>query len=90
MGVTGRIVCAAIRHKDTGVIILGVRHFDLLMHKAIEQYGYRNHPFDQGFVNQRGDFLTRGEAFLVAKEAGQIRKKTGNVDVPELYSEDLY
>jgi hypothetical protein len=31
-----RIVCAAIRRKDTGAVIVGARHFDQLMIDAIE------------------------------------------------------
>lgn len=85
-----RVVCAANKHQDTGVIILGARHFDHLMHKQVEMLGYKNHPMEQGFIDQWGVFMTRGEAFKVAAEAKQILSKTGNVNDEILFSEDLY
>lgn len=85
-----RVVCAANRHMDTDVIVLGARHFDSLMHKTIDMHGYKNHPFEQGFIDQWGIFMNRQEAYTVAKAANQIRRKTGNIDEPTLYSEDLY
>jgi hypothetical protein len=53
------------------------------------------YDFDtQGFVDNKGNFLTREEAWTVAYDAGQIRyicpaqtkERTGN----RLYSENLY
>ena len=87
---TNRVVCAANKHEYTGILILGVRHFDSLMHKQIDLLGFKNHSFIQGFVDKHGKFLTREEAYIVAKEANQIIRKTGNPDEPVLYSEDLY
>jgi hypothetical protein len=87
-----RVVCAAI--KKNNVLITGPRHFDAVMHTTINQMidGMADHLGDakQGFVDQKGIFMDREEAFLVATAAGQIRQKTGNPNSKELFSEDLY
>ncbi len=86
-----RIVCAAIRRKDTGDIICGVRHFDRIMYDTIvarrEQQQWKD--ADQGFVDKNGRFLSRSEAWGIAERNGQI------VNDPEwqkgtLHSEHLY
>lgn len=85
-----RVVCAANRHLDTNVLVIGPRHYDETMHKHIAQLGYRHHPMEQGFIDQHGDFLSREEALIVARAANQIRVKSGDPDSDELFSEDLY
>jgi hypothetical protein len=42
----------------------------------------------QGFVDNKGNFLTRKEALLIAEKENQIIRRCGG-DV-ELYSENLY
>jgi hypothetical protein len=98
--VSNRIVCAANRYG--GTVVLGARHFDTLMHNAIACLacfrGMSGLPdilpskWEQGFINQRGDFLTRQEAWKVAQEAGQIILRVGGDDQDggTLYSENLY
>lgn len=88
------IVCAAIKNKRTGVIICGVRHFDLLMHAQIEAQNAQGDYIDadQGFVDNRGKFLNRKDSFVVAAKQNQFKE---NDDAPcvigtNLYSEDLY
>ena len=44
----------------------------------------------QGFLDEDGKFLNRKEAFTLATESGQIRRRPGGYDGPELYSEDLW
>lgn len=46
----------------------------------------------QGFVGNRGQFLTREEAWKVALDAGQIIRRVGDDDRNggTLYSENLY
>ncbi len=90
-----RIVCAAIRNKVTHEIILGVRHYDSFMRKQIDQWftsqdraNWRN--ADQGFVDQFGAYLTREEAYIIAKEQGQIIRPDGTHDDKTLFSECLY
>jgi len=44
---------------------------------------------DQGFINQRGNFLTREDALKIALANGQRRKRCGG-DERQLFSENLY
>jgi hypothetical protein len=92
-----RVVCAAIRASD-GDLLLGIRHYSTDMHAVIQarrdgnKFAHRHDP-DQGFVDQRGVYLTREEAYRVANEAGQIihPERCGEgLDGPKLYSEGLY
>lgn len=91
-----RVVCAAAFKE--GNLILGARHFDMTMHKTIEQIANGKFPgfaefmrdSEQGFIDQWGAFMTRVEAFDVATAAGQIIEKSGNPNSRELYSEDIY
>lgn len=61
-----------------GRLIIGNRHFCPLMRMQIDalQLDYHKHDisYDQGFVDQWGIYMSREEAFLVAKERGQIRE----------------
>ena len=78
-----RVVCSALRAKD-GAVICGARHFDAVMVATIAA----SDPLDarkwkmaeQGFIDQRGEFLTREEAHKVATEAGQIIRRCGGDD----------
>lgn len=92
------VVCAAVRFED-GTVVLGVRHFDPIMTSTIFKMGIyemtsdgniqKNQPPPvQGFVDQRGVFMTRAQAWDVAKASGQLRRGTGGGET--LYSEDLY
>lgn len=92
------VVCAACRHEGTGLIIPGPRHFDETMRKLIEAIWHPSltgkwpHDFEQGFIDQRGQFLTREEAMDIAKAAGQpidIEMGCGGSETV-LYSEGLY
>lgn len=82
------VVCAANRHRESGKIICGPRHCDSIMRQQLPD-GVKFHGWEQGFIDQWGQFLTREEAWKVAVEKGQIRRK---IDTPEgtLYSEHLY
>lgn len=84
-----RIVCAANRHKFVGDIdiILGIRHWDELMRQQVSDSDYSN--YEQGFIDNKGKFLTREEAFVVAEREGQIIRCVGG-DEGVLYSENLY
>jgi hypothetical protein len=85
-----RVVCAAIRHPVTGLVICGARHFDPIMHAVVDKLRQPDWAFaDQGFIDQFGNFLTREEALAIAKENGQILRECGGDD-KELFSENLY
>ncbi len=93
-----RIVCAACRNKDNHVII-GIRHFDTIMHTTIDS---RTHEYpqeswsncEQGFVDQFGDFISREDAWDIAVKANQIYRLVGDQkslnEKYKLYSENLY
>lgn len=83
-----RVVCAAIRDA-TGQVVCGARHFDNGMHRAIGRLMSFTAPWEQGFIDQFGMFLTREEAFVVASQAGQIIRRVGGDD-GRLFSENLY
>ncbi len=92
-----RVVCAAIRAAD-GDVLLGIRHYSRDMHEQMARRldgskFHHRHDEDQGFVDQRGVFMTRAEAYGVARDAGQLVRPDacGNgIDGPKLYSEGLY
>lgn len=83
-----RVVCAAIRNAR-GVIICGARHFDNIMRQQILMGEADWYDSEQGFINQRGEWLTREEAWKVANLAKQIIRRVGGDDY-KLYSENLY
>ncbi len=67
-----RIVCAANKHKSSGRIICGARHWDNVMRSQKFEDEYYT-DFKDGFINQFGEWLTREEAWVIAEEQGQIR-----------------
>ena len=86
------IVCAAVRRKN-GLIVAGPRHFDATMRQLLgnitpDQWDWG----DQGFLDQRGKFYSRTEAWKIAQAAGQIKYRVGSdtVDGGTLFSENLY
>lgn len=79
-----RIVCAAMRARH-GTIVCGVRHWDEIMHGA----AHGKSGWEQGFVDNRGQFLTREEARPIALAADQIIQRVGG-DEGRLFSENLY
>ena len=96
-GYVRKIVCAANKHTVfNDVFLVGIRHWESQMRKQFERlcklYPANMHPTDfvQGFFDNDGNFLTRKEAYKVARKAGQIKRKAGGYDGVELYSEDLY
>lgn len=45
---------------------------------------------EQGFTDSDGNFLNRRAAMRVADESGQLNRKPGGYQGPDLYSEDLW
>lgn len=89
-----RVVCAACR--KGGVLLIGPRHFDTVMRAQLDAMGRTNLPgAEQGFIDQWGNFLTRREAWNVARRHGQIMRLVGSQNDEqatdeELFSENLY
>ena len=88
-----RIIVAAANKLSSSLIVVGVRHHDKIMREQIRAAGKIKEGIksEQGFIDNSGNFLTREDAVIIAKEAGQLntfRRKTW----PEhmLFSEDLY
>lgn len=78
------IVNAAIKYPD-GEIVVSKRHYKII---ALQAKLGKNSKDDciQGFVDSKGNFLTREEAREIALDNGQLNKKHEG----ELYSEDLW
>jgi hypothetical protein len=85
------IVCAANRHKETKLIVCGARHYDPIMRAQMNAMEGFPHWLrcEQGFIDQYGTFLTREEAWQVAKDNDQIRSRCPG-DEGKLFSENLY
>lgn len=96
------IICAAIKlyrpSTNEDLVITGLRHSDCfkVIHELNEDWRRINMaPYRvQGFINHKGEFLDRREAFLHAMECGQLsathRYYQEDHNIDELYSEDLY
>lgn len=86
-----RLIVAAAMLMDDGDVIVGVRHYSPEMRKTLEKaYGEKYHTRvkEQGFVDQRGLFINRQDAWIIAQLAGQIRRKCSTDGT--LFSENLY
>lgn len=84
-----RVVCAAILMKD-GLIVPGVRHYSPDMRAVLKRIygdGYHLKEKEQGFIDTKGNFLTREEAWKVAEANEQIKERFVN---GTLFSECLY
>ncbi len=84
------IVCAACSFGTT--IICGARHWDKVMRN---QLGLMNcsvpaSKFEQGFIDQFGDFHDRFAAFRIVQESGQPYNRDSNGSDTELFSEGMY
>jgi hypothetical protein len=90
-GVQRRIAQAACNYG--GYVVTGTRHYCPLMCLQIDSVGSNQliefagglDKVIQGFTDQYGVFLTREEAYVIAKEAGQIIREDYQPGV--LYSE---
>lgn len=89
------VVCAAIKFTTEGrdFLVCSARHYDQTMVEQIKTIGIvafnAKMKYEQGFIDQYGKFMTREEAYKVAKEANQIKYKCGG-DENQLFSENLY
>lgn len=87
-----------ITSTDEDVVLCGCRHGDIFT--QIKLLGFKPREgyeeIEQGFINHKGEFLTRKEAYRHAKEIGQICNKIvynreNGYDFGEnLISEDLW
>ena len=92
------VVCAACKYLS--ITLCGARHWDKVMRKQLEVINVRGKDgnfkhlkgtdFEEGFIDQFGDFLTRKEAWDLTGETRQIINIERNGSDIELYSEGLY
>ena len=84
------IVGVAIKDSGGTVVALGkpARHHDVIKYMC-DELGYASVPgdFEQGFMTDKGKFLTRKEAVDEAVACGQMKNPKWP---PDLYSEDLW
>lgn len=93
------IVCAATRYPHLDLIIPGARHYSPDMNRMVDKL--KEHGLmpakkeqatgdNQGFIDNFGNYWTREQSLVIAREAGQLegRDKCGAED--ELFSEDIY
>lgn len=85
-----RIVCAAIKNRETGQVTCGPRHFHCFWAAQGVYADPTDISFEQGFVTQQNDFVDRKTAWRIAVENDQIMHP--EVTGPEgvLFSEHLY
>ena len=94
------IVAAANRYTfgtnlPEGTLLVGARHWDNVMrqqYKLItrgEKFEHHN-KWEEGFINQFGEFRNREEALKIVLESGQPFDKERNGCTMRLYSEGLY
>ena len=86
-----RIICAANKSFCGEFVVLGIRHYDRLMHTTMALFSedIKWIGGEQGFIDNTGSFLNREEAYTVADEAGQIVRSCSR-DTSKLFSENLY
>lgn len=88
------VVCSACRYDKH--MLIGARHWDANMRAQAEFVPKEVHPFkidwEQGFIDQHCNFLTRTEAWKIAEANGQIIRRVGGdeADGGTLFSENLY
>lgn len=96
------ILASAIKYyiEETGkeVILCGARHGDIFKQLELLGFDQRNgyKEIEQGFIDNKNNFLTREEAYEHAKMCGQICEKiiyereNGCVGGKKMISEDLW
>lgn len=87
-----KIVCAALRRTD-GKIICGARHYDMFMMNIIDLNQEDRDLWrfsEQGFIDNKGNFRTREEAWKIACDASQVNRTIDCNWSGILFSEDLY
>jgi hypothetical protein len=86
----GQRIVAAANKLPCGLVVVGVRHCDDIMSAQAKASGKKLVKSVQGFIDNKRQFLTREEAWLVAEAAGQIMRLCGGENGKRLFSENLY
>jgi hypothetical protein len=92
---TERIVAVALQYPRLGIVCqlpAPHRHREVIAWMA--HRGYTREQIaecDQGYVTDKGRFVSRRGALEIASAAGQLKpRRPGQYDGPELFSEDLW
>ena len=83
-----RVVCAAIR-KD-GLVICSARHFSGSCREIVKKLGLTFGGWEQGFIDQNDQWLTRAEAMTIARASNQLAEEITEQNPDILMSENLY
>lgn len=88
------IICAAIKDTRTGAVFGGIRHG--FIYSAMHDAGITppHEKAIEGFLDEKGNFYDRYEAYDIAMTNGQMsattRQHKRDTGERELFSEDLY
>lgn len=88
------IICAAIKDTRTGTVFGGIRHG--FIYSAMHDAGITppHEKAIEGFLDEKGNFYDRYEAYDIAMTNGQMSATTRHYKLEkgerELFSEDLY
>lgn len=78
-------------YPETGIVICGFRHADVIgilpTNNSMRDDG-KEYKCTQGFITNKGRFVDREEAYLIAKEANQLLRDIEGKTI--LFSEDIY
>lgn len=83
---TGFVICVR-RHHNCYAVIAATKN-----RREFKDYIYKSGPHSQGFLTNLDRHVNRKEAYIIAKEAGQIKFGAGLTDKENqiLISENLY
>lgn len=86
-----KLVASAVRRNSDGKLWTGLRHGHCIP-QAFKETGepVQRPKYEQGFVDEEGKFYDRKEAFIIAKENGQMLDPNDPWAPPTLLSEDLW
>mgnify|MGYP001560791551 CR=1 FL=1 len=85
-----KIVTAANRHRESGVMLVGARHWSPAMRQQCKAMNITSKDFEQGFIDQYDQFITREDAMRIALKNGQPLIRCPGADGNELFSENLH
>ncbi len=75
---------------DDGSVLVGRRHADIMAEVWITRPDYRFTQLSQGFLTNKGRFVSRSYGSYLQREAGIFSADTGRQVGSRLLSEDLY
>ncbi len=85
-----RVLCAALLHE--GLVIAGYRHHNCceVIQKLAGEGAALPGRESQGFLTSYDRFVSRAEAYKIAREQGQLLIESGDSPEEILISENLY